>query len=249
MDILDVNASNVHELGFFCYMSKRKSEGYQRKLAWVKKRFAEGLRIKLLKLPDRGFIEYMPAEKAWRGVDAEGYMVIHCLWVVGKSKKQGCGKALLELCLKDARASGKQGVAVVCGGNWLTTPKFYAKHGFVEADKLDPHFTLMAYRFNDVPLPAFKAGWEQKEHDAGEGLTIFRSDQCPYITDAVAAAEASAAKTGTSCQVIELESSEQVYQQSPSPFGVFGLVHNGCLLSYHYQLEKDLEPMLKASKS
>ncbi|MCB2197931.1 hypothetical protein KQI63_00905 [bacterium] len=246
MEILDVNVSNVDELGFFCYMSKKKSEGYQRKLAWVKERFAEGLRIKLLKLPDRGFIEYMPAEKAWRAVNADGYMVIHCLWIVGKSKKQGHGKALLKACLEDARAAGKKGVAVVCGGNWLTSPKFFAKQGFVEADRLDPSFTLMAFRFDEnTPLPSFPDGWEDHAKKAGNGLTIYRTDQCPYITDAVAMAEQTADKAGVACNVVELESSEQVRKETPTPFGVFGLVQDGCLLSYHYQLEKDLLPKLK----
>lgn len=246
MEILDVDATNVDELGFFCYMSKRKSEGYQRKLAWVKERFGEGLRIKLLKLPDRGFIEYMPAEQAWRSVNAVGYMVIHCLWVVGKSKKQGCGKALLQACIEDARTAGKKGVAVVAGGNWLTSPKFYAKLGFVEADRIDPDFTLLAYRFNDeTPLPSFPDGWDKRAEQAGEGLTIFASDQCPYITDAVVLAQKTAEKAGVASRVVQLESSDDVRQQNPFAFGVFGLVHNGCPLSYHYQLEKDLLPQLQ----
>jgi hypothetical protein len=87
--ILDVGPENVGELGFFCYMSKRKSEGYARKLSWLERRFDEGLRIKMLELPDRGFIEYIPGEYAWRTVDARGFFFIHCLWVVGKSKGNG----------------------------------------------------------------------------------------------------------------------------------------------------------------
>ena len=89
MGLIDVNPTNVESHGFFCYMSKKKSLGYQRKLKWLEKRFAEGMRIKLLELPDRGFVEYIPGEFAWRAVDAKGYMFIHCLWVVGKSKGQG----------------------------------------------------------------------------------------------------------------------------------------------------------------
>jgi hypothetical protein len=46
MKIIDVNKNNVVEKGFFCNMSKKKSEGYQRKLRWLKKRFAEGMKIK-----------------------------------------------------------------------------------------------------------------------------------------------------------------------------------------------------------
>ena len=40
--IIQVTAGNIEQTGFFCYMSKRKSEGFRRKLAWFKARFAEG---------------------------------------------------------------------------------------------------------------------------------------------------------------------------------------------------------------
>ena len=80
------NNPNVDETGFFCYMSKRKSEGYLRKLAWTKARFDEGMRIRMLRLPERGFIEYIPGEMAWRAVHAPGHMIIHCLWVIGSNQ-------------------------------------------------------------------------------------------------------------------------------------------------------------------
>jgi hypothetical protein len=91
MEIIDVNKENVAETGFFCNMSKKKSEGYQRKLKWLSKRFTEGLKLKMLDLSQggRGFIEYLPGEYAWRPVSGNGYMFIHCLWVVGKSKGEG----------------------------------------------------------------------------------------------------------------------------------------------------------------
>jgi hypothetical protein len=97
MRIIDVTADNFEETGFFCLMSRRKSEGYQRKLRWLHERFDEGLRIKMLDLSEggRGFIEYIPGEYAWRPVEASGYLFIHCLWVVGKSKGNGYAKLLL----------------------------------------------------------------------------------------------------------------------------------------------------------
>ncbi len=58
--IIDVTSANIDKCGFFCFMSKKKSESYQRKLNWLKARFSEGMRIKLLTLPERGFIEYIP---------------------------------------------------------------------------------------------------------------------------------------------------------------------------------------------
>jgi GNAT superfamily N-acetyltransferase len=246
VEILDVNADNVDELGFFCYMSKRKSEGYQRKLAWVKERFAEGMRIKLLKLPDRGFIEYMPGEKAWRGVNADGYLVIHCLWVVGKSKKQGHAKALLKACVDDARTSGMKGVAMVTSeGNWMMGKKFLVKQGWECVDTTDPKFSLMVTRFADDDPPSFLGGWDEKAAANADGLTVFRTDQCPYIVDAVQNSVDTAAKTGVNCNVVELTSSEEVKELSPSPFGVYGMTLNSCMLSYHYMLEKDLVPLLE----
>ena len=87
--ITTVTKENVDSEGFFCYMSKPKSEGYRNKLDWLKARFDEGLVIKKLNLPERGFIEYIPGEFAWRPVYAPEYMFIHCLWIVGKSKGKG----------------------------------------------------------------------------------------------------------------------------------------------------------------
>ena len=84
MKLVDVSAANVDSTGFFCYMSKRKSEGYRGKLGWLKERFAEGMRIRMPVSPERGFIEYLPGEYAWRAVHADGFMFIHCVWVVGR---------------------------------------------------------------------------------------------------------------------------------------------------------------------
>lgn len=61
-EIIAVEASNVTQYGFFCYKSEPKSEGYRRKLAWLRERFAEGMRIKIVYEGKRsvGFVEYIP---------------------------------------------------------------------------------------------------------------------------------------------------------------------------------------------
>ncbi len=106
-EIKTVDGSNIDESGFFCYMSKRKEPGYKQKREWLEARFAEGMKIKILHENggrDVAFIEYIPGEYAWRAVNAPGYMVIHCLWVVGKGKGKGYGNLLIKECLDDARA-------------------------------------------------------------------------------------------------------------------------------------------------
>jgi GNAT superfamily N-acetyltransferase len=248
IEIVDVDIENVERTGFFCFMSKKKSDGYQRKLRWLKARFAEGMHIKMLTLPERGFIEYIPGEYSWRAVHADGYMLIHCLWVVGRSKGKGLSYALVDACIADARKAGMKGVAMVTSEKvWLSGGRVLEKHGFECVDTAPPSFSLMAKKFAKGPAPSFAGNWEEKAKAFGCGLSIIRTDQCPYIVDAVATAVATAEKAGIQRRTVEFSSRDDLVKRSPSPYGVFGLVLDGRLLSYHYLLEKDLAPLLMKS--
>ncbi len=258
LELVDVTAGDVGRRGFFCYMSKKKSEGYQRKLRWLEARFAEGLRLKLLPTPERGFIEYLPGEYAWRAVSAEGYLFIHCLWVVGKSKSQGHSATLLEAYLADARKQKLKGLAMVTSERvWLAGRRVLERHGFERVDTapelpgpdrpgLADCFSLMVKKLGKHPSPSFTGNWEKKARAFGEGLTVLRSDQCPYVVDATAAALGAAKDAGCPSRVVEWANREELAQASPSPYGVFGLVLDGRLESYHYLLAKDLAPRLAA---
>ncbi len=58
--LIDVNEDNVCDTGFFCYMSKRKSQGYRRKLDWLRLRFAEDMKIKMLGQEAKGIYRVYP---------------------------------------------------------------------------------------------------------------------------------------------------------------------------------------------
>ena len=248
-ELIDVNESNVSETGFFCFMSKRKSQGYRRKLDWLQLRFGEGLKIKMLGQGQRGFIEYIPGEYAWRAVNANGFMMIHCLWVVGKSKGQGFGSLLLNACLKDAKKLGAKGVAaVISRGNWLIGKGLLENHGFESVGQAPPSFELMVKPFGNGRPPSFTNHWDKKAKRCGRGLTIIRSNQCPYLQDATLIALEAAESRGIRSHVIELENCEQVRADSPSAYGVFSIVYNGKLLSYHYLTKKDLLRKLEVLK-
>jgi ribosomal protein S18 acetylase RimI-like enzyme len=241
--IVTVDAANVHEHGFFCYKSKPKAVGYRRKLDWLQSRFAEGLVIKIVSEGERsvGFIEYIPGEYAWRAVHAPDYMVIHCLWVVGQGKGKGHGSRLLEACVEDARQAGLAGVAMLASrGNWLAGSKLFLRHGFELVGQAPPAFELLVKRFGAAPPPTLPDDWDERLRRYGAGLTIFFSDQCPYLEDAVANAVAAGHEAGVETQVVELQSARQVRELSPSPYGVFGIVYDGRLLSYHSLGQKEL---------
>jgi hypothetical protein len=246
VEIIDVNRDNVEKTGFFCFMSKMKSPGYALKLSWLKERFSEGLRLKMLQLPERGFIEYIPGQFAWRAVNASGYMFIHCLWVVGKSKGKGFSHRLLELCEQDALDSGMNGVAVVASeGNWLIGKKLFLESGYTVVDTAPPTFTLLVKKFKAIPDPSFCGFWEQNQNAAGDGMTIFRTDQCPYIEDLTGIFTAVAKKRGIPHRVVQLNTADEVRTKSPSAYGVFNSTLSGSLFSYCYLTESQTENRFK----
>lgn len=248
-EIISVDASNVDQLGFFCYMSKPKTPGYRQKRAWLAARFAEGLKLQLIhEIGGRyvGFIEYIPGEYAWRAVHAPGYLVIHCLWVVGKGKGKGYGTQLLAACLDDARAQHKHGVVMVTSeGVWLAKKKLFLQQGFVEVGQAPPAFQLLVHRLDTAPDPTFPTDWEARQARYGAGLTIVRTPQCPYIESAMEEALQTAAALGLPARTVELQSAQEVQAAAPSAYGVFSLVLNGRLFSYHYLLRKDFEKRLQ----
>jgi GNAT superfamily N-acetyltransferase len=240
--LIEVTSENVEKVGFFCYMSQRKKPGFSLKLTWLRERFKEGLKIRMLQLPERGFIEYIPGEYAWRPVLAAGYIVIHCLWVVGKSHGKGFARLLLEQCEEDARKQGKNGVVMVSSeGTWLVGKELFLKNGYTAVASAPPSFTLLVKKFRDVPDPSFSTDWQKNSQSAGSGMTIFRTGQCPYIEDASHYFLESAKKKGVPGRVVDLTSAEEVRGQSPSAYGTFGVTCNEVLFSYCYLTEGQVE--------
>jgi L-amino acid N-acyltransferase YncA len=259
-EIVTVDASNVDRLGFFCYMSKPKAPGYRQKRDWLAARFAEGLRIKMLHETGGrtvGFIETIPGEYAWHAVNAAGYTVIHCLWVVGQGKGKGYGTRLLQACLADARAEGRRGVAMVASdGVWLAGKQIFLKNGFEQVDvcacagatsaraKAAPAFRLLVHSFGEAPHPTFPTDWAARQASFGDGFIVIRTPQCPYIEDASTDVLQIAAERGIPARAVELTSAQEAQSLSPSPYGTFGIVRDGRLFSHHYLCRKELEKLL-----
>ncbi len=243
--ILDVTAENVDKLGFFCYMSKRKEPGFKQKREWLLSRFAEGMKIKILHEEggrDTAFIEYIPGEYGWRVVEAKDYLLIHCLWVVGKGKGKGYGNHLIQICVEDARKQGKKGVAMVTTNRvWLAKKEIFEKNGFVEKDRALDTFQLMVLDFGNGGEARFPTNWEERARAFGEGLTVLRTPQCPYIENASSAVLAYAQEKGISARTVQFTSAAEVQAKSPSPYGVFGTVYNGRLFTYHYLQDNDYQ--------
>jgi L-amino acid N-acyltransferase YncA len=243
-----IDASNVDRYGFFCYKSKPQTAGYQHKRVWLEKTFNEGLRLKIIYEGNRsaGFIEYAPGEYTWRGVQAAGYLVIHCMWVVGSGKGKGYGGRLLELVLAEAESHGMYGVVVVSSSStWLARKGFFLHHGFEVVDQAPPSFELLVRRFDHGSLPSFPQDWEARLKRIPQGLVVYHSGQCPYHAMFVSSLSHAASQLSIPFTQVELTSSWEARTLSPSAYGVFGVVYNGQLLSYRPMGGKTLHQMLE----
>lgn len=242
--LISVTSDNLAETGFFCMQSNQKAEGFQMKQAWLRQRLAEGMQFKMPE-EGRGFIEYIPAELAWRALHAPGYMVIHCLWVLGQSKGKGLGSLLLADCVAAARKAGMKGVAMVTSsGNWLAGEELLLKRGFSVVDEAPPSFKLLAVAFKPGPLPSFPEDWTKRCARWGRGLVVVRTDQCPAFARCVSEVRELAAERGLAFREVHMADATTVQAQSPSAYGVFAILHEGRLLSYHPLLKKQVAQRL-----
>lgn len=109
IELIQMNSELLEGKGSYCLRSKKKTEGYQNKNKWLNQQFEKGLHyIQVLENQKQvGFIEYTDAEYSSRVVHADGYVVIHCLWV--SAIGQGLWYTITEEMLKGCQGTWKKG--------------------------------------------------------------------------------------------------------------------------------------------
>lgn len=235
VNVLEINNENLDREGSFCLRSKPKSSGYQNKNNWLKESFQEGLRY--LKLMENGkpagFIEYTPIEHSSRVVYGENYYVIHCLWVSVTGK--GYASRLIQECIQNAREQNKAGVLVITNPNTSWTPgkDVFLKNNFKEIDAAPYGFELLVHKFdNTTPAPYFPKDWDLRLKRF-DNLTILRTHQCPFVDIATENLEHGASKLGIQADIIDLKNREELLELSPTPYGIFGAIYKGKLITFH----------------
>ena len=227
--ILTLTESDLGKVQMFCGHSPTYRRGYQAKMEWMQARLREGMGYKLLRVKGRnaGMVEYTPGEFAWRGVEARGYLFIHCFWVIGRNRGHGYGRQLLQECLEDGR--GTNGVAVMVNKtHWLPTPKFFLKNGFELADQEPPSFDLLVRRFDPLaPLPHFKRPLQT----ILSGLTLYHSDQCPYTQNVPDITSRVGERLNMPVHIIHVDTARAA-QESPCANGTLAYFLDGTLLTY-----------------
>jgi N-acetylglutamate synthase-like GNAT family acetyltransferase len=245
--IIDVDKDNLDLYPPKCFLNP-KNEGYQIKREWLKKRFSEGLKIKILYLIKEkksiGFIEYVPGELAWRAVDAQGYLFIHCLWISpNKYKNKGYGTMLVEDCIKDAQINGKYGVSVMTSnGPFMAGKDLFIKNGFRSVDQSNLGFELLVKSLRKGPLPKFRD--YKKQLEKYHGLNIIFSNQCPWVARSIKELTDITNKKDIELKIHEIKNAKEA-QNAPSLYAVFTLVYDGNILVDHYISQTRFRNILK----
>jgi GNAT superfamily N-acetyltransferase len=236
--LISVDETNFDTLPC-CGIKSATHPGRQQKRCWLQANVQFGLRARILLTPDgqpTGYIEYLPGEFAWRGVDAAGYMFIHCVWNHSKQhQRRGWGKFMIGACIDDAKQSGMSGVAaMVRDSPWLADRRLYQANGFEPVDTAPPDYHLLVRKFHPAAAnPAFRKGWDRKIAQYGAGLTIVRSGQCPYTAKFTSEiAETAAQEYEVPLKIVDLNSWRDA-QNAPTPYATFALIYNGRLLADH----------------
>ncbi len=238
MDYIRVTKENIDREHICCAMSGKQSLA---KKEWLKQRFEEGLVF--YRSAERGkcFIEYIPAENAWVPIDAAGWLYINCLWVSGSMKGYGYSGELLEECLRDAKAQGKNGVCILCAEGrkreFLADPKFLTHKGFKVSDISDCGINLMCLPLAEsVQPPKFKACAKHPKVDE-DGFVLYYTDQCPYTYYWVPKVQEAAKEHGIPFKAIHITEKETA-QNVPAPVTTYALFRDGKFVTQSIQSDK-----------
>ncbi len=235
MKIIEVTPENAIKETFFC-IKDTKRPGFKDKLNWFEKRYKEGLKIKILKNDTGkmiGFIEYVPAKYAWRPIDADNYMFIHCTYLYSKKdRSKGYGSMLIEDAEKEAKAKGMDGLCVMTSkGGWLADKTLFEKNGFKQIEVKD-RFELLSKTWNNNSKNPKFYNWTSQQ-EKYKGWHILYADQCPWNEKSVAALLNVAMDHGIDLKVSKINTVKEA-KMAPSGFGVFNLLRDGRLLEDHY---------------
>lgn len=246
MEFIKITKENLDNEHICCAISNNKDIQVASKKAWIANSLNDGLVF--LKSTERGkcFIEYIPAEKAWCPVSANGYMHINCFWVSGSLKGHGYSNDLLNACIADAKAQGKLGITVISSPKkmpYLSDPKYLAYKGFKIADTAEPFFNLMYLPLVDnAPLPQFKDCVKNPRIDK-QGFVVYYTHACPFTAKYVPIIESYAKDKGILFESVLIDNIDKA-QTAPMAWTNCAVFYNGQYITNEILNEKKFADLI-----
>lgn len=233
--IVEVTPENILEQTLFC-LKDIKNPGFESKRKWFENRFKDGLKLKILKNHlDKmiGFIEYVPVSKAWRPIQGDDFMFIHCMYIYSKKhRNKGYGSLLIDDAERTAKAIGLSGLCVMTSkGGWMANKSIFQNLGF-EVTEIKDRFELLVRQWDETKTPPKLIDWTKQQQNY-KGWNLVYADQCPWHEKSAFNLLNTAMDYGVDLKIQKITSVKEA-KNAPSGFGVFNLLHDGKLLEDHY---------------
>lgn len=245
MSLITLTEANLEQEHLCCAIADKKHQcGVTAKKEWLKERLTEGHTFRKLDEKGKVFIEYAPLEHAWVPVEGSNYVYIYCLWVSGRFKESGYGKALLKSCLVDAKNSGRSGVCIISSRKkkpYLSDKKFMQKNGFETVDTIGQDYELLALSF-DGTVPQFTESAKLQQINSSD-LTIYYSVQCPFIPNCIEQVKNYCTTNQIAVNLIPVDTLEKA-KSVPCVFNNWAVFHKGQFVSNLLLNENALKKLL-----
>ncbi|MDD3241336.1 MAG: GNAT family N-acetyltransferase [Bacilli bacterium] len=241
---LNITLDNIDMEHICCAISDKKhQDGVDLKKEWLRDRIKEGHVFRKLNERGKVFIEYSLLEKAWVPIVGDNYIYIYCLWVSGSFKGNGHAKSLIEYCINDAKEKGKSGICVLSSKKkkpFLSEKEFFLKYGFKVVESIG-EYELLALSF-DTKLPMFNESVKKEEIDSKD-LTIFYTNQCPYIPNCIEQIRSYCINEKIPLNLIKIDSLEKA-KNIPCIFNNWAVFNKGKFETVHLLNEGLLKKIL-----
>lgn len=235
VELIENTLNNMDQIGCGCIMNP-KYDGFIAKKELYSQQHNNGFRIFTMQKNKKfiGFIECVPAEYAWRPIEAPDTIFIECIWIKAKNDRgKGYSKQLIQKAIEYAKETKRSGVSVTTSEKgWIAGQNAFLQLGFTKVDERND-FALLYYPLTKNPrdVPQFR----QQEPDLAKyrGLNILYTKQCPFVSKMIPEYLKITKDHGFDPNLIEINDPTQI-KGFPSLYGVFCMVYNGKILADHY---------------
>ncbi len=254
MSFITLTKENIDKEHICCAFSDKKSkEGYEAKKHYLREQIEKGYVFTKLDERAKVFIEYCPCEVAYLPIEASNLMAVNCFWVSGKYKGKGYAKELLNKCIEDSRAKGKDGIVVLSSDKkrpFMSDKKFFLKYDFQICDRANPYFELLYLKLTQNPnaiIPKFKDTAKTGSCEDNGGFVVYYSNQCPYMNYYIALQCRIAKEQGIVYEKVLIDSREKA-MNNPSPFTIYSLFYRGKFITQELTAEKKFMKIIESVK-
>lgn len=233
--VVELTSENFGKYPLGCIKSP-KHVGYKGKTPWFHEMQDKGLVMLILvdeEEKPQGFLEMIPGKHTWRAVQAESFMVVHCLWVISKKVQgQGAGRFMLE---EAEKRIGKNhaGIAVVTSDtSFIASSEIYEKMDYVKTDEKGAYELYYKVLDQNKAMDFEKPSFNKLKPKGYKGLNMLYTLQCPMEIKWKEDIEKFCLENNIDIHMKCIERPEEA-QKNPNPLGTFALIYNDEIIEDH----------------